>query len=471
MKDELKAYFLIIAIGVGYLFPLSALTQPVDYWNELFPDINIEFPMTTLYMWVNLIVLGLVVFFRQESSVTFRIVGGFIGQLIVLIFIPNIPYFTSDKNLHFYLIMIATAIAASATSFIDSVAIGFAAQYPPKVLEGLQFGIGLSTLIGSVYRILTKAVFSSIGTIESSIIYFYVGALTILLCILSYYYLLSLPLSENIHSRKFESTAEENLKLVQEERNHPHYSTDSHHHYHSHDHHHHNDEVVTKDVESAPTKESERTKKVNQILKNASDEPHEHHHHTPGTLEHESFPRMKYATSDEARHSWLNRMRILRKVAYPQFLVFLVYFISLIVWPGMITEIPSYSFPYLEETKWWTLLLLLLYSVLDCIGRLCTPYRFGLTSQNIWIPVFGRILLIPIVYWIAAQQFFIHSDLLSIALIAFIGFTNGYIGSLCIIMVTEDVHPEEKEIAGAFTGFFLNVGLVFGSTAALFFQN
>jgi hypothetical protein len=37
-------------------------------------------------------------------------------------------------------------------------------------------------------------------------------------------------------------------------------------------------------------------------------------------------------------------------------------------------------------------------------------------------------------------------------------------------MVTEDVLPDEKHIAGAFTGFFLNVGLVFGSTAALLFH-
>ena len=48
-------------VGVGYLFPFSALTQPVDYWQLLFPDFNIEFPLTTIYMYTNLCMLTLLV--------------------------------------------------------------------------------------------------------------------------------------------------------------------------------------------------------------------------------------------------------------------------------------------------------------------------------------------------------------------------------------------------------------------------
>lgn len=53
---------LFACVGVGYLFPFSALTQPVDYWKKVFPDRNIEFPLVTLYMWTNLICLFVVVF-------------------------------------------------------------------------------------------------------------------------------------------------------------------------------------------------------------------------------------------------------------------------------------------------------------------------------------------------------------------------------------------------------------------------
>jgi equilibrative nucleoside transporter 1/2/3 len=51
------ASYMIVSLGIGYLFPFSALTQPVDYWQTLFPQWNIEFPITAVFMWSNLLVL------------------------------------------------------------------------------------------------------------------------------------------------------------------------------------------------------------------------------------------------------------------------------------------------------------------------------------------------------------------------------------------------------------------------------
>ena len=39
-SDHFNASMYLMAIGIGYLFPFSALTQPVDYWNYLFPGQN-----------------------------------------------------------------------------------------------------------------------------------------------------------------------------------------------------------------------------------------------------------------------------------------------------------------------------------------------------------------------------------------------------------------------------------------------
>lgn len=71
--------------------------------------------------------------------------------------------------------MFATALAAIATAFVDSVAISFASQYPVEILEALQFGIGFSAFIGSVYRIITKLLFRPDQVVESSLLYFYTG--------------------------------------------------------------------------------------------------------------------------------------------------------------------------------------------------------------------------------------------------------------------------------------------------------
>ena len=48
---------------------------------------------------------------------------------------------------------------------------------------------------------------------------------------------------------------------------------------------------------------------------------------------------------------------------------------------------------------------------------------------------------------------------------------KGYIGSLCVMMVNEYVSEEEKGLAGTFTGFFLNFGLVIGATIGLYIHD
>jgi len=81
-KDETLACILFICIGVGYLFPFSALTQPVDYWDILFPDFDVDFPITATYMWVNLLCLGVLVFAGDPTaSYDARMYGGFVGQV------------------------------------------------------------------------------------------------------------------------------------------------------------------------------------------------------------------------------------------------------------------------------------------------------------------------------------------------------------------------------------------------------
>ena len=148
-KESSLASILIAAIGIGYLFPFSALTQPVDYWNSLFPYFNIEFVLTSVFMWTNLLVLGSLVLFCGEPSYLQRITYGFIGQFFALIIVPSSYFLHLDEvligfnkidssvfdNINLYwqfsnalVILAATAFAAIATAVIDSCAISFSCQ-------------------------------------------------------------------------------------------------------------------------------------------------------------------------------------------------------------------------------------------------------------------------------------------------------------------------------------------------------
>jgi hypothetical protein len=489
-RQMTKAKIYMSLIGIGYLFPFSALTQPVDYWNVLFPDFNIEFTLTAVFMWTNLIFLFLIVLFGGKNpSYQTRIVGGFIGQLIILIFVPSLNFFQiSNPHIYYACIMLSTGLVAAVTALLDSVVIGFASHYPPQILEGLQIGIGFSSLIGSVYRILTKLVFPKNEILLSSIIYFYTGALTIGCCIMSYYALISLPISQkynfsgssNFSSQSTPSTVASgntSSKIISTSSN---KIT--------------NYNAIAGDNEAAISKsqvlpqspcinETKFSRLRVSLVREGSIENLSRMHYTlspahsinssPHTISSISESTYnEYPPSDNQRRgvddSLRGKLSILSKVWFYELLVLLTYLTSLTMFPAIITEIPTYDHPELQSTRWWSLLLLLSFSIFDTFGRFMTPYRFGLTHDNIWVAVLLRMLLGPLIYGslTGILPLFRH-DCVSFILTGILGFTNGHLGSVCIMMVSESVPEEEKSIVGGFTGFCLNCGLVFGATLAL----
>lgn len=403
-----EACVLVTIVGVGYLFPFSALTQPVDYWALLFPDFNIEFPLTTMYMWTNLIMLAILVFFGGNPNFTRRIVGGFLGQLLVLIMVPTSYFFHLDERANVVAVLGSTAIAAIVTAFIDSSVIALVAQYPLRVQEYFQLGVGVSTLIGSVYRDATKLAFPPDAVVESSLLYFYTGAATIGICIAAYYRLMQLPLSKECLAK---------AKAAEEEA----------HHQTAHP-------SETSPLVARPSKRMSLEKETSSFL-----EP--------------------------------ERYQVWKKVVWNEFMVLLLFMSTLALWPPLVTEIPASGWGLvLEATGWWSLVLLTIFSFADCAGRLLVRYRMGLNKDNIWMAVAVRFVIFPLIVG-QVQGWGWASDTWSAILVALLGVTNGYVGTLTIVLVNDTVDTQkEQAIAGTFTSFFLNSGLVFGATFGMVFD-
>jgi equilibrative nucleoside transporter 1/2/3 len=104
------------------------------------------------------------------------------------------------------------------------------------------------------------------------------------------------------------------------------------------------------------------------------------------------------------------------------------------------------------------------------MGRVSVPYRGWLTFDNIWVAVLLRFSLFPLIICSVKGIIFTH-DAFSMLFVFLLGFTNGYLGTLSIVMVNERCLEEEKGVVGTFTGFFLNMGLVFGATAGIAFKD
>lgn len=403
-REESAACVLFALVGVGYLFPFSALTQPVDYWKALFPDFNIEFALTSTFMYTNLAALALIVVLMTRPLYTPRIVGGFLGQFAVLVFVPSSYFFLTSENANAWAVLGGTAVVAIATAFIDSSTIALVSQYPLRVQESFQLGVGLSTLIGSIYRDLTKLIFPADQLVLSTQIYFYTGALTIALCIGAYYRLLRLSITNKYVMAKAKHAG---VELTEKS-----YLLD---------------------------------KPTSRVSGSDSDGD--------------------FGSTTRKPTKWT----VLRKVAHLQLLITLVFVASLSLWPPLVTEIKTYNFPSLEASGWWSLILLTIFSVCDCVGRFMVRHRFGLTPSNVWIVVLARFLLIPVIVGIVKGYWLTH-DAWSVLFVAILGHTNGYVGTLTIIFVNESVHPDEQHLAGPFTSFFLNLGLVLGASAGLLME-
>jgi solute carrier family 29 (equilibrative nucleoside transporter), member 1/2/3 len=417
-REEMVASIMFIAIGVGYLFPFSALTQPVDYWTLMFPDFEMDFPITATYMWLNLIALGILVFGgADDPSGTYdiRMYVGFIGQFLVLFIVPTSYFFFLSEDGNYYIIIGATAFAAIVTALIDSCAISLSSQYPKSCQAALQVGIGMSTLIGSVYRLFTKAFFPSDMVVQSSLLYFYSGSVTVLACIGSYIYLKNMPIS-----KKTLAASASGMELS----------------------------------EYSPLRK-EQSQQGREI-----DMCNESNYGTTSTSTD------REGESDEHLDKW----DIFGRALFNESMVFVCFASTLCLWPPFVSEIPSASFPSMNETKWWPLLMLFVFAVSDVIGRFTVPYRMGLTKDNIWIPICIRAIVYPPIM-IALVQGVIANDVVATIVVGTLGFTNGYLGSLSIILVNESVKPAEKGIVGTLTGFVLNFGLLVGATVAMFLQD
>ncbi len=103
----LTAYIRMLLIGIGYLFPISAIWAAFDYWTLLFPGTNVEFVVTCLYQ-AGSVATVLMLSLGKRMDFGKRIYGGFIGQVSKAffswgIFAPMYPTSRYGSDLHVFL--------------------------------------------------------------------------------------------------------------------------------------------------------------------------------------------------------------------------------------------------------------------------------------------------------------------------------------------------------------------------------
>lgn len=285
------------------------------------------------------------------------------------------------------------------------------------------------------------------GTVISSLVYFYTGAATILICLWCFWLLLRTPLAKQCFFNEYsaldieatEPLLADDMEIVDDEPNTVDFS------------------VPATAIQSGRT--SIRSVDANHHQSKSGDACDEE-------VDDEKSVTLKLCQQTTNRPASTRTALQLIKHSLPHGLcITFLFMTTLAVWPALITVLTPHQVTVSND--WWALILLNLFAFLDVLGRFMVSYRMGIHTKNIWIPVGLRILLIPLLMGMVKGWWLVH-DGWSILVVAVLGWTNGWCGSLTILLMNESVsRPEEKRFVGTFASFYLNIGLVLGATVGL----
>jgi len=156
----------------------------------------------------------------------------------------------------------------------------------------------------------------------------------------------------------------------------------------------------------------------------------------------------------EARQQTTTATIVLKKIWREALMAFLVFFVTLSLFPGITSEIKSKS---LTE-DWFQIILISLFMVCDFVGRTLPRWIQLFKSQTLWIPILSRFLFF-VLFALCIKPRIFESDYAAYAIMILFALSNGYCGTLAMMYGPTRVEEFEKELAGTTMSFFLNLGI------------
>ncbi|XP_043492164.1 equilibrative nucleoside transporter 3 [Polistes fuscatus] len=189
----------------------------------------------------------------------------------------------------------------------------------------------------------------------------------------------------------------------------------------------------------------------------------------------------EYSVNTEVMFSQVHTIsyiNIIKKMWHYGISVFLVFFISLTVYPAITVLVESenkgkgYAW---NDIYFVPVVTYLIFSTGDYAGRVLSGI-LQMPKNKPYCVMFlsiARIIFIPALMFCNAQPrhnlpVYIHSDIYYILITIAFAVTNGYLCNLSFVLVPTVVNTQEKEIASAMMGAFLGIGLTTGAALSLY---
>ncbi|XP_009862968.1 PREDICTED: equilibrative nucleoside transporter 4 [Apaloderma vittatum] len=409
-------YFAMLLAGVGFLLPYNSFITDVDYLHHKYPGTSIVFDMSLTYILVALVAVILNNALVELLSLHTRISVGELGS-------PCPSAVPAPCGVWLELFPRRQAYA------INLVAVGVVA-----------FGCtGTAGVIISLSRIFTKLLLSDEK--ENTVIFFFISIGMELTC-----FILHLLVKRTRFVRYYTACS---CKGLPETRGAGDHGTGYRVHH----------DVTAEDIRF------ENRERVQPSSPQGSPGP-EAELAGSGTYMRFDVPRPKIKRSwPSFRDMLLHRYVVSRLIWAYMLSIAMTYFITLCLFPGLESEIHNCTLG-----EWLPILIMAIFNLSDFVGKILAALPYDWRGTHLLIYSCLRVVFIPLFIMCVypnGKPTFGHPAWPCIFSLL-MGITNGYFGSVPMILAAGKVSPEQRELAGNTMTVSYMTGLTLGSAVAYF---
>ncbi|XP_032447468.1 equilibrative nucleoside transporter 4 isoform X1 [Lynx canadensis] len=410
-------YFAMLLAGVGFLLPYNSFITDVDYLHHKYPGTSIVFDMSLTYILVALVAVLLNNVLVERLNLHTRITAGYLLALGPLLFISIcdvwLQLFSHDQAYAINLAAVGTV--ALGCTVQQSSFYGYTGMLPKRYTQGVMTGESTAGVMVSLSRILTKLLLPDERA--STLIFFLVSAGLELLCFLLHLLVRRsrFVLYHTARPRDSRPGCRAGYR--------------AHH------------DVAAGDV---------RFEHQGPGLANSGspkDSPaHEVTSHGGGAYTRFDVPQLGVARSwPSFRALLLHRYAVARAIWADMLSIAVTYFITLCLFPGLESEVR-----HCVLGEWLPILIMAVFNLSDFVGKILAALPVDWRGTHLLACSCLRVVFIPLfilcVYPSGTPA--LRHPAWPCVFSLLMGISNGYFGSVPMILAAGKVSPKQRELAG-----------------------
>ncbi|ESP02363.1 hypothetical protein LOTGIDRAFT_138509 [Lottia gigantea] len=440
-------YLSLVLAGAGFLLPYNSFITAVDYYDNRFPNSTIIFDMSMTYIIVAFVSVCINNVLVEALSMPVRITFGYLVSFVVLLIIAlcDVWYQVFTPDIGYKVTLTAVAVVAIGATVQQSSFYGFTSMLPSRYTQAVMTGESAAGLIISMNRIITKSLLNDQRI--NTIIFFIISISILWVCFIVFHIIrrtefvrfyvslcesAGVPEDQRGITKGGGCTEEVSLRygvLIIQSPTSP----------------------TSRSADSSTSGNSENT--VREITRSNEErvmfQGQSYKVHVPKVSSIKKGIRMRYEVS---------------KTVWPYMLsIGLAYFVTLCLFPGIESEVIS-----CKLGSWMPIIIMAIFNGCDFLGKIVASIPYDWPRGRLVAATFCRVLIIPLLMLCVTPREHptLSGDVWPLLLSLVLGLTNGYFGSVPMILAPSRVPDEQRELCGNIMTLSYSLGLTTGSGVA-----